>query len=108
MQSITLTPEERKDLTCTMKREGKPSRRLWMHIVLFTTNGHRPTRIAHVLYCSRTTVYTRIERLVEEDLRAQHGRLRSRWSCKLLAVELSKERALVVGPETVRRMLHKL
>jgi len=50
----------------------------------------------------------RIERLVEEELPAQHGRLRSRWSCKLLAVVLFKQRALVVSPETVRRMLHKL
>ena len=30
----------------------------------------------------------RIERLVEEGSPASHGWLRSRWSCKLLAVEL--------------------
>jgi putative transposase len=139
MESITLTPEERKDLICTMKRERKPSRRLRMHIVLLATDSHRPTRIARVLYCSRTTVYTiverfmaegqaafddqkrrgprslldepakeRIERLVEEDLPAHHGWLRSRWSCKLLVMELFNQRALVVSRETVRRVLHKL
>jgi transposase len=45
---------------------------------------------------------------VEEDLPAQHGWLPSRWSCKLLTVELFNQRALVVSRETVRRMLHKL
>ncbi len=34
-----------------------------------------------------------IERLVEEELPTSHGGLRSRWSCKLLAVELFKVRA---------------
>jgi transposase len=50
----------------------------------------------------------RIERLVEEELPASHGWLRSRWSCKLLAVELFKERAVVLSQETVRRVLHHL
>ena len=49
-----------------------------------------------------------IEALVEEESPTEHGWLRSRWSCKLLAVELFKERALVVSQETVRRMLHCL
>jgi transposase len=140
MESITLTSKEHKDLIVRMKRERKPSRRLRMHIVLLAADGHRPTRVARVLYCSRTTVYKvverfvaegwqaafddqkrrgsrplldesaneRIERLVEEDLPAQHGWLRSRWSCKLLAVELFEERALLASRETVRRVLHKL
>jgi putative transposase len=38
----------------------------------------------------------------------ERGWLRSRWSCKLLALELFKERALVVSRETVRRVLHHL
>jgi len=110
-----------------------------MHIVLLAADAHRPTQIARVLYCSRTTVYAivwrfvgegqtafedrkrrgpralldepaneRIERLVEEDLPTEHGWLRSRWSCKLLAVELYKERAVLVSRETVRRVLHRL
>ena len=49
-----------------------------------------------------------IEELTEEALPAERGWLRSRWSCKLLAVELFKERALVVSQETVRRVLHQL
>ena len=49
-----------------------------------------------------------IERLVEEESPTSHGWLRSRWSCKLLAVELFKERAVVVSQETVRRVLHHL
>ncbi len=51
-----------------------------------------------------------IERLVEEDSPTEHGWLRSRWSwswsCKLLAVELFKERVALVSRETVRRALH--
>ena len=139
MQSITLTPKERKDLIVRMKRERKPSRRLRMHIVLLAADGHRPTHIAGVLYCSRTTVYTiverfmgegraafddrqrrgprpmlddlaneRIERLVGEDSPTEHGWLRSRWSCALLAVHFFKERALLVSRETLRRSLHRL
>jgi putative transposase len=49
-----------------------------------------------------------IERLVEEDLPTEHGWLRSRWSCKLLAVELLKERVALVSRETLRRVLHRL
>jgi transposase len=50
-----------------------------------------------------------IERLVEKDSPTEHGWLRSRWSCKLLAVELFKERfALLISRESVRRALHRL
>ena len=56
MQSITIAPEERKDLIQEMKRETKPSRRLRMHIVLLASEGLSPTEIARVLICSRTTV----------------------------------------------------
>lgn len=49
-----------------------------------------------------------IERLVEEDSPTEHGWLRSRWSCKLLAVELFKERAALASRETLRRVLHRL
>ena len=49
-----------------------------------------------------------IERLLEQDSPTEHGWLRSRWSCKLLAVELFKERAALVSRETVRRVLHRL
>lgn len=50
-----------------------------------------------------------IQRLLEEDSPTEHGWLRSRWSCKLLAVQLFKERALLLlSRETVRRALHRL
>jgi len=49
-----------------------------------------------------------IEELTEENLPTERGWLRSRWSCKLLAVELFKERAVVVSRETIRRVLHRL
>ena len=49
-----------------------------------------------------------LERLVEEESPTSHGWLRSRWGCKLLAVELFKERATLVSRETVRRALHRL
>lgn len=49
-----------------------------------------------------------IERLVEQESPTDHGWLRSRWSCKLLAVELFKEQAALVSRETVRRVLHRL
>jgi len=110
-----------------------------MHIVLLASEGYSPTKIARVLYCSRTTVYTIVGRFIREGQRAfddrkrrgptplvessaqklvedltegvvptERGWLRSRWSCKLLALELFKERALVVSQETVRRVLHRL
>ena len=49
-----------------------------------------------------------IERLVEEDSPTEHGWLRSRWSCKLLALELFKERVTLLSRETLRRALHRL
>jgi len=50
-----------------------------------------------------------VERLLEGESPVEHGWLRSRWSCKLLAVELFKERsAPLVSQETVRRALHRL
>ena len=49
-----------------------------------------------------------IERLLEEDSPTEHGWLRSRWSCKLLAVELFKEQGALVSRETLRRVLHRL
>src|SRR5688572_15644886 len=133
MQSITLAPKERKTLIRRMKRERKPSRRLRMHIVVLVADGYSPTRIARVLFCSRTTVYTiverflregqasffdrkkrgprrapldetvlrRIEALVEEHSPTEHGWLRSRWSCSVVALQLFRERALVLSRETV-------
>jgi transposase len=49
-----------------------------------------------------------VEDLTEGAVPTERGWLRSRWSCKLLALELFKERALVVSRETVRRVLHRL
>jgi len=49
-----------------------------------------------------------IGRLVEEEPPTEHGWLRSRWSCKLLALQLFRERAALVSRETVRRTLHRL
>jgi transposase len=66
MESISLTQEERKALIRKMKRETKPSRRLRMHIALLAADGHSPTEIARVLYCSRTTVYATLRRFREE------------------------------------------
>jgi transposase len=75
MQSITLTSAERKELIVGMKREIKPSRRrLRMHIVLLASDGHRPARIARVLYCSRTTVYAVAYRFVREGRAAFEDR----------------------------------
>lgn len=139
MQSIAITPEERKELIRKMKRETKPSRRLRMHIVLLASDGHSPTEIARVLFCSRATVYSvvgrfigegraafldrkrrgpkplldetqsgRIEHLLKEESPTERGWLRSRWSCKLIAVELLKERFALVSRETVRRALHRM
>jgi putative transposase len=50
----------------------------------------------------------RIETLVEEHSPTEHGWLRSRWSCSLVALQLFRERTLVVSRETVRRTLHRL
>ena len=47
-----------------MKRESKPSRRLRMHIVVLVADGYSPTQIARILFCSRTTVYTLVERFL--------------------------------------------
>ena len=49
-----------------------------------------------------------IEELTEEKLPTERGWLRSRWSCKLLALELFKVLSVVVSRETLRRMLHRL
>ena len=49
-----------------------------------------------------------LEELTQEVPPTERGWLRSRWSCELLALELFKERALVVSRETVRRVLHHL
>jgi hypothetical protein len=56
MQSITIAPDERKDLIQKMKCERRPSRRLRMHIVLLCAEDRSPTEVAWVLFCSRTTV----------------------------------------------------
>ena len=49
-----------------------------------------------------------VEDLTEGVSPTERGWLRSRWSCELLALELFKERALVLSRETVRRALHRL
>ena len=49
-----------------MKREGKLSRRLRMHIALLASEGYSATKITCVLYCFRTTVYTIVGRFVRE------------------------------------------
>ncbi len=76
MQSITLTPTERKELIRRMKRERKPSSRLRMHIVVLAADGHHPTSIARVLYCSRTTVYAIVGRFAKEGRGAFEDRKR--------------------------------
>jgi len=49
-----------------------------------------------------------IERLLVEGPPTEHGWLCSRWSCKLLALELFKERATPLSRKTLRRALHHL
>ena len=49
-----------------------------------------------------------IEHLIEEEPPVEHGWLRSRWSCKLIAVELFKEGCALVSRETIRHVLHRL
>lgn len=139
MESISLTPQQRKGLIIEMRREMKPSRRLRMHIALLAFDGLSPTEISRVLFCSRTTVYAvvsrfwgegraafddrhsrgprpslgvgeeeRIEHLLEEDSPVEHGWLRSRWSCKLLSLQLPRDRLASASRETMRRALHRL
>src|SRR5918993_2180753 len=50
----------------------------------------------------------RVERLLEEDSPTSHGWLRSRWSCKLIALQLLRECAASASRETLRRALHRL
>ena len=50
----------------------------------------------------------RVEKLLEEDSPTDHGWLRSGWSCKLLALQLLRDRAAAASRETVRRALHRL
>ena len=50
----------------------------------------------------------RVQKLLEEDSPTYHGWLRSCWSCKLIALQLFRERAALVSRETVRRTLHRL
>ena len=50
----------------------------------------------------------RVERLLEEDSPSEHGWLRSRWSCKLVSLQLLRERLALASQETVRHALHKL
>lgn len=76
MESITIAPGERKDFILGMKRERKPSRRLRMHIVLLASEGYSATKIARVLYCSRTTLYTTVGRFIREGQQAFDDRKR--------------------------------
>lgn len=50
----------------------------------------------------------RIERLIEEQSPVEHGWLRSRWSCKLISLQLMSERLASASRESVRRALHRL
>jgi transposase len=50
----------------------------------------------------------RVEELLEEDSPVEHGWLRSRWSCKLLCLQLMRERLASASRETLRRALHRL
>ncbi len=50
----------------------------------------------------------RMEHLLEVDSPVEHGWLRSRWSCKLVGLQLHRERLAEAGRETVRRALRRL
>jgi transposase len=54
------------------------------------------------------TADERLECLLEEDSPTEHGWLRSRWSCKLLCLQLLRERLVCASRESVRRALHRL
>lgn len=71
-----------------------------------TAFDDRRRRGPRPLLCGETN--ERLERLVEEDSPTSHGWLRSRWSCKLLALQLLRERLAQVSRETLRRALHRL
>ncbi len=47
-----------------------------MHIVLLAADGHSPTEIARILFCSRTTVYAVVARFVREGRAAFNDRKR--------------------------------
>jgi len=49
-----------------------------------------------------------LERWVEEAQPWEYGWVRSRWSCRLLMLQLLRERGVLVSRETVRRALHRL
>jgi hypothetical protein len=76
MEGITIAPTEHKDLIVRMKRESRPSRRLRMHIVLLASEGYSATKIARILFCSRTTVYAIVGRFVREGQKAFDDRRR--------------------------------
>jgi transposase len=50
----------------------------------------------------------RVEKLLEGESPTSHGWLRSRWSCKLICLQLLRERVASVSRETLRRALHRL
>ncbi len=50
----------------------------------------------------------RVEKLLEVDSPIEHGWLRSRWSCKLICLQLLRERLAEASRESVRRALHRL
>ena len=54
------------------------------------------------------TADERLECLLEEDSPTEHGWLRSRWSCKLICLQLLRERLASASRETLRRALHRL
>jgi Homeodomain-like domain len=81
MESITIASRGNARISsarfiCQMKREGKPSRRLRMHIILLAADGHSVTGIARALFCSRTTVYSVVHRFLREGQEAFDDRKR--------------------------------
>ena len=60
------------------------------------------------LLVSKKKAHERVERLLEEESPTSHGWLRSRWSCKLIALQLLRERAASASRQTLRRALHRL
>ena len=50
----------------------------------------------------------RMEHLLEEQSPVEHGWLRSRWSCKLISLQLVREKLACASRESVRRALHRL
>lgn len=134
--SITLQAADRAALLDYVRRSSDPALRSRAHIILLLADGHPWSLITAVLFCSSRTVARWRQRFQQGGVPALLGQprgaptrlgprwrdlvidwvtrhkprdfgfFRSRWCCAVLAVLLTRDYALDVGRETVRRWLH--